>query len=142
MRDAIATLPSLLSVSNDSVLQGEPAAPDPTIRVLAAVVERGGRFLICQRPLHKRHGGLWEFPGGKCEPGESDADAARRELQEELGVAVTEVGRTLTTAHDAGSPYLIAFVPVQFDADGNLATTGDRASALPKATTVGLSRRP
>ncbi|MEO7965524.1 MAG: (deoxy)nucleoside triphosphate pyrophosphohydrolase [Gemmatimonadaceae bacterium] len=99
------------------MLEVEPAAPDPTIRVLAAVVERADRYLICQRPLHKRHGGLWEFPGGKCEPGESDADAARREMREELGVTVSEVGGTLMTAHDAGSPYLIAFVAVQFDGE-------------------------
>ena len=42
---------------------------------------RDGRFLVCQRPLHKRHGGLWEFPGGTCEDGESDADAIRREAE-------------------------------------------------------------
>jgi mutator protein MutT len=87
------------------------------IRVLAAVVQRDGRYLICQRPLNKRHGGLWEFPGGKCEPGETDVDAARRELREELGVAVIEVGAELFAVHDAGSPFLIAFVPVSFDGE-------------------------
>lgn len=55
---------------------------------------------------------MWEFPGGKLEPGEDDAAAARRELHEELGVEVTSVGRELLAAHDAGSPYLIAFVEV------------------------------
>ena len=62
------------------------------VRVIAAVVWRGDRLLVCQRPAHKRHGGLWEFPGGKVEAGESDAAAARRELREELGVEVTAVG--------------------------------------------------
>ena len=61
-----------------------------TIRVIAAVIARGDRLLVCQRPPHKRHGGLWEFPGGKCEPGESDLEAARRELHEELGVELDE----------------------------------------------------
>ena len=84
-----------------------------TIRVVAAVVARDGRLLVCQRPAHKRHGGLWEFPGGKCEPGESDADAVVRELREELGVAVRTVGAERFAVRDTGSPFLIAFVPVE-----------------------------
>ena len=81
--------------------------------MLAAVIEREGRYLVCQRPLHKRHGGLWEFPGGKLEPGEGDDAAARRELREELGVQVTLVGTELHAVRDPGSPFLIAFVPVR-----------------------------
>src|SRR5687767_6287902 len=80
-------------------------------RVIAAVVARGDRLLVCQRPPHKRHGGLWEFPGGKCEPGESDAAAARRELREELGVEVVAVAGEAFAVADDGSPFLIAFVP-------------------------------
>ncbi|HNV73404.1 MAG TPA: (deoxy)nucleoside triphosphate pyrophosphohydrolase [Gemmatimonadaceae bacterium] len=87
-----------------------PAAA--VIRVLAAVIARGDRYLVCQRPADKRHGGLWEFPGGKLEPGETDAEAARRELREELGVEVTEVGRERFGVHDPGSPFHIAFLPV------------------------------
>lgn len=87
------------------------------VRVLAGVTQRDGRYLVCQRPPNKRHGGLWEFPGGKCEPGETDLDAARRELREELGVNVIEVGAELFVSHDAGSPFLIAFVPVMFEGD-------------------------
>ena len=83
-----------------------------TVRVVAAVIADGDRLLVCQRPAHKRHGGLWEFPGGKREPGESDAEAAARELREELGVDVTAVGAELLAVHDEGSPYLIAFVEV------------------------------
>jgi len=70
-------------------------------------------MLICQRPHHKRHGGLWEFPGGKCEPGESDFEATRRELREELDIEVTAVGAPLFESQDPGSTFLIAFVPVQ-----------------------------
>src|SRR5215218_9542027 len=83
-----------------------------SVRVIAAVVSDGDRLLVCQRPLHKRHGGLWEFPGGKCEPGESDAQVAARELREELGVSVLAVGDEELAIHDPGSPYEIVFVPV------------------------------
>jgi len=85
---------------------------EPSIRVVAAVVARGERLLVCQRPPHKRHGGLWEFPGGKIEPGESDVDATRRELREELGVEVVDVMDEELAIADPGSPFLIAFVPV------------------------------
>ena len=85
---------------------------DELIRVIAAVISRGDELLVCQRPLEKRHGGLWEFPGGKCEPGESDADAARRELREELGVEVIDVDEEEFAVADAGSPFLIVFVQV------------------------------
>lgn len=87
------------------------------IRVVAAVVRRDATYLVCQRPLHKQHGGLWEFPGGKCEPGETDEAATRRELYEELGVRVTAVGGPLMTVHDPGSVYEIVFVPTEIEGD-------------------------
>jgi 8-oxo-dGTP diphosphatase len=80
--------------------------------VLAAVVRDGDRYLVCRRPAHKRHGGLWEFPGGKLEPGESLLDAARREMREELGVDVREVGDVMLSVSDHGSPFVIEFAPV------------------------------
>ena len=80
-------------------------------RVIAAVTRRQGQLLICQRPSHKRHGGLWEFPGGKVEANESDEDAARRELAEELGVHVESVGGPDFSIADPDSPFLIVFVP-------------------------------
>ena len=85
---------------------------DHPTRVLAAVIARGDRLLVCQRPAHKRHGGLWEFPGGKQEPGESDAASVRRELHEELGVEALSVGHEELAIGDPGSPFLIVFVPV------------------------------
>lgn len=88
-----------------------------TIRVVAAVVERGGRFLLCERPADKRHGGLWEFPGGKLEPGETSEEAARRELFEELGVVVSSVGGQLFAIHDPGSEFVIEFHPVAFEGE-------------------------
>ena len=87
------------------------------IRVVAAVIRRGDTLLVCQRPAHKRHGGLWEFPGGKCEDGESDAAAIRRELREELDVEAVSVDGADFEVADAGSPYLIAFIPVTIEAE-------------------------
>ncbi len=58
------------------------------ISVSAAIVEEGGRVLIARRAPGERLAGLWEFPGGKREPGETDAECAVRECQEELGVTL------------------------------------------------------
>lgn len=58
--------------------------------VAAAVEGADGRFLMHRRPPHKRHGGLWEFPGGKVDPGETPAIALIRELEEELGLNLGE----------------------------------------------------
>lgn len=59
--------------------------------VVAALIRNGERFMICQRPAHKARGLLWEFVGGKVEPGESPEEALIRECREELDVIV-EVG--------------------------------------------------
>ncbi|HRO04625.1 MAG TPA: (deoxy)nucleoside triphosphate pyrophosphohydrolase [Terricaulis sp.] len=56
----------------------------------AALLDREGRVLITQRPLHKQLGGLWEFPGGKVEPGEAPETALIRELKEELDLTLQE----------------------------------------------------
>lgn len=60
----------------------------PLLVVAAALVGDDGRVLVQQRPAGKRHGGLWEFPGGKVEAGEAPEEALARELGEELGVTV------------------------------------------------------
>ena len=59
-----------------------------TIRVVAAVIEHGGRYLITQRRASAVLPLLWEFPGGKVEVGESDAAALKREVQHRLGVDI------------------------------------------------------
>lgn len=64
------------------------------LRVVAAVVRRGEAILITRRPDRPGRPGQWEFPGGKVEPGETEADALRRELREELGCEA-EVGALL-----------------------------------------------
>lgn len=59
------------------------------IEVVAALIWDGERFLACQRPPHKARGLLWEFVGGKVEPGETKEQALIRECREELAVTVT-----------------------------------------------------
>ncbi|MGN1074317.1 MAG: (deoxy)nucleoside triphosphate pyrophosphohydrolase [Eubacteriales bacterium] len=65
--------------------------PSGAVEVVAALIRDGSRFLICQRPAHKARGLLWEFVGGKVEPGETKEAALVRECREELGITL-EVG--------------------------------------------------
>ena len=68
-----------------------PASPTRVLLVVAvALVDADGRVLIAQRPAHKSMSGLWEFPGGKVEPGERPEETLIRELKEELGIRVEE----------------------------------------------------
>ena len=66
-------------------------ADGPTIVVLAAVIERDGRLLVTRRLEGTHLSGYWEFPGGKCEPGEAHESCLEREILEELDV-IAEVG--------------------------------------------------
>lgn len=59
------------------------------VEVVAALIWESGRFMICQRPAHKTRGLLWEFVGGKVEPGETKAQALVRECREELNVIIS-----------------------------------------------------
>jgi 8-oxo-dGTP diphosphatase len=69
------------------------------ITVVAALIMRDARLLVCQRRRDDSHGLQWEFPGGKIEPGESPVQALIRELREELGVDAT-IGREIyRTSH-------------------------------------------
>ena len=64
------------------------------------MIERDGRFLITKRQKGVHFAGLWEFPGGKCDPGESLPACLARELREELGVDVAVREEVFTTVHD------------------------------------------
>lgn len=68
--------------------------------VVAALIWDGSRFLICQRPAHKARGLLWEFVGGKVEPGESKEDALIRECREELAVTISAGEVFMEVDHD------------------------------------------
>lgn len=89
---------------------------DP-IPVIAAVIRRDGRYLVGRRPDAKRHGGLWEFPGGKVDPGESWLEAVRRELSEELDMDAVAAGPLLLSVQDPGSPFVIHFLEVEAEGD-------------------------
>ena len=72
---------------------------DRPIDVAAGLVFRGPRLLITQRPLDKHLGGLWEFPGGKLDPGETFQQGLQRELHEELGIHVKVLEQVEEVTH-------------------------------------------
>ncbi len=71
-------------VERDGTTRGRPVK-----RVVAALIWKGGKILVCQRTRHQPMPLKWEFPGGKIEEGEQPRDALRRELDEELGIAAS-----------------------------------------------------
>ena len=82
--------------------------------VVAALIERNGRILICQRRADHPHPLKWEFPGGKVEPGELPAAALRRELEEELAITA-EIGPEVTAyeyAYPGKKPIRLIFYRV------------------------------
>ncbi|MBB3047068.1 8-oxo-dGTP diphosphatase [Litorivivens lipolytica] len=82
-------------------LSTPPTAADPRrVHVAAGVILREQRVLIARRHAHAHQGGLWEFPGGKLEPGESVISALKRELQEEIGIDIEDAEPLLQIAHD------------------------------------------
>jgi len=68
-------------------IQAQQATRSDMKRVVAALIWKDGKLLICQRTRHQPMPLKWEFPGGKIEEGEQPRDALRRELDEELGIA-------------------------------------------------------
>ena len=70
------------------------------IEVVAALIWDGDRFLICQRPENKERGLLWEYVGGKVEPGETKQEALIRECREELDVTITVGDVLMDVVHE------------------------------------------
>lgn len=68
--------------------------------VVAALIWEGEKFMICQRPAHKARGLLWEFVGGKVEPGETKEQALIRECKEELAVTLSVGDVSMDVVHE------------------------------------------
>ena len=98
------------------------------LQVVAGVVTRRGRWLLAQRPAWEAVPGLWEFPGGKVEAGETHARALARELREELGLAEVVVGAKLGAVD-------VQDIEVHF-----YAVTSDRSPMLLEHTALGWYR--
>ncbi|SBS30037.1 8-oxo-dGTP diphosphatase [Marinomonas spartinae] len=89
------------------------------VRVAAGIILREGQVFIALRSSDKHQGGLWEFPGGKCEEGEVSLSALARELNEECGVEVLEASHFQTVAHDYGDKQveLVFFTVTKFSGE-------------------------
>jgi len=85
--------------------------------VVCALVERDGLFLIARRPRDKSLGGLWEFPGGKVEPGETPRQALHRELMEEMRITV-EIIAPLTPVEHTYPDFSLRLVPFRCTLSG------------------------
>ena len=102
-------------------------APDksrkPELAVVAGVILRDSRILVCQRHRDDSHALQWEFPGGKVEPGEIPQDALLRELQEELGITATigrELFRTRHRYRESGQAIELVFFQASVDPSAEL----------------------
>jgi len=89
-------------------------------RVVAALIMRDGKLLVCQRTRHQTMPLKWEFPGGKIEEGEQPRDALRRELDEELGIQATigdELARIQHEYPNGGKVELRFFIVHDYNGD-------------------------
>lgn len=84
----------------------------------AAMIDVDGRVLVAQRPADKHMGGLWEFPGGKIEPGEAPEAALRREIREELGVELCCVTPAGFASHSYPDFHLLLMLWMTREWDG------------------------
>jgi 8-oxo-dGTP diphosphatase len=112
-----------------------------SLHVVAAVIIRDGCVLACRRNAERSAGGLWEFPGGKVEPGESPQEALAREIREELGVDI-EVGELIhraTTATDGVHVDLSSYAAKLTDAAPTASTDHDALRWVSPAQLEGLT---
>jgi 8-oxo-dGTP diphosphatase len=104
-------------------------------RVVAALIAREGKLLVCQRTRHQTMPLKWEFPGGKIEEGEQPRDALRRELEEELGIHATVGDETARIQHEypnGGMVELRFFLVREYQGEIENRIFKDMRWALPK----------
>lgn len=119
-----------------------PTAPRPVVVVAGALLDEQGRVLIARRPHHQPHGGYWEFPGGKLEPGETPAMALARELAEELDVAMCGARPLITVrCRREGQPMVFSLWRV-FDYRGTPRPRLGQALAWARPTRLNPARFP
>ena len=90
----------------------------PVHVAVGVILDASRRVLLTRRAEDSHQGGLWEFPGGKVEPGETLLDALARELQEELGIRVRRSSPLLEVRHDYGDKQVLLDVHVVWEFDG------------------------
>ncbi len=86
------------------------------ITVLAAIIEKDGRILLCRRAPGRSNAGKWEFPGGKLEAGETEQECLTRELREELGVEA-DMGEFVAEFLEHDGRFLIKYYRVKLKSD-------------------------
>ena len=100
------------------------------VRVAVGVILDSERnVLITRRASNAHQGGLWEFPGGKVEAGESLKEALTRELREELGIAIGRTSALLEVHHDYGDKAVLLEVHVVWEFSGEVLTLEDQPMA-------------
>ncbi len=106
-----------------------------TVHVAVGVILDPQRNILISRRAEESHqGGLWEFPGGKVESGESLAEALGRELREELGIQVGRTSPLLQVNHDYGDKSVLLDVHVVWDFSGSASGLEDQPLAWVPAT--------
>ncbi len=88
------------------------------VHVAVGVIYKDQQLFICKRPDDKHQGGLWEFPGGKVEQGESVFAALQRELFEEVNLTVNDSDELMVIEHDYGDKYVRLDVHIVDDFNG------------------------
>jgi 8-oxo-dGTP diphosphatase len=104
-------------------------------RVVAALIVKNGKLLVCQRTRHQTMPLKWEFPGGKIEEGEQPRDALRRELDEELGITATvgdELARIQHEYPNGGMVELRFFIVREYGGEIENRIFKDMQWSLPK----------
>ncbi|WP_187260657.1 (deoxy)nucleoside triphosphate pyrophosphohydrolase [Pontibacter beigongshangensis] len=82
-----------------------------TVKVVCALLEQQGRVLVTQRHQHMDQPLLWEFPGGKVEPGETEEESLKREIKEELQLTITPVLRLTPVFSDLNEGVQLELIP-------------------------------
>ena len=109
--------------------------------VAAAIVDADARVLISRRAEDSHQGGLWEFPGGKIESGETPEDALRRELAEELGIELVNARRLIRVPHDYADKSIILDVWKVDRYRGDAQGRGDCCARYWRAISTGAAQK-